>query len=557
MAEEVEASPVETPVESPETEPCSKKLKVESSADGEKKDKKDKKSKKSKKAEKKENDPEQVADQDVAEQLKLESVDYEFSSLSLSMPTQNALKDMAFERMTEVQARCVPILMSGNDVLGAAKTGSGKTLAFLLPSVELLCKAEFKPRNGTGIIIIVPTRELALQVYGEVRKLCKYHTQTHGLVIGGANRKTEADRLKKGVNLLVATPGRLLDHLQNTNGFVVKNLLALVIDEADRILEIGFEQELREIVKILPKDRQTMLFSATQTQKVKDIARVATRKTPVYIGVDDHKDSATRKNLEQGYVVCPSDKRFLLLYTFLKRYRKKKIIVFFSTCNAVKFYSELLNYVDVPVLDLYGKQKQSKRTSTFFEFMNCDSGTLLCTDVAARGLDIPDVDWIVQFDPADDPKEYIHRVGRTARGVNGAKGRALLFLLPEELRFLHYLKYAKVPLNEFEFPMKKIANVQAQLEALIEKTYYLHRSAREAYRSYIQGYAQSSLKDVFDVHKLDLLKVAKSFGFTAPPKVNLKVALTGKKTRKRQNQSGPHGFSEESPYGSGPTQFSR
>lgn len=232
-----------------------------------------------------------------------------------------------------------------------------------------------------------------------------------------------------------------------------------MIDEADRLLEEGFEQEMHAIVKLLPKTRQTALFSATQTKKVEDLAKLAIQNVPTYVGVDDSDAHATVAGLEQGYVVCPSDKRFLLLYTFLKRNMGKKVMVFFSSCNAVKYHSELLNYIDVPVLDIHGKQKQAKRTTTFFDFCKAKSGILLCTDVAARGLDIPFVDWIIQYDPPDDPKEYIHRVGRTARGASGT-GRALLFLLPEELGFLKYLRAARVTMNEYEFPDKKVANVQ-------------------------------------------------------------------------------------------------
>ena len=218
-----------------------------------------------------------------------------------------------------------------------------------------------------------------------------------------------------GVNMLLATPGRLLDHLQNTQGFVFKNLQCLIIDEADRILQVGFEEEMKQIIRLLPKKRQTMLFSATQTRKVEDLARISLKKEPLYVGVHDSSEIATNSGLEQGYVVCPSENRFMLLFTFLKKNLKKKVMVFFSSCNSVKFHSELLNYIDIPVMDIYGRQKQSKRTSTFFEFCNATEGILLCTDVAARGLDIPAVDWIIQFDPPDDPKEYIHRVGRTAR----------------------------------------------------------------------------------------------------------------------------------------------
>jgi ATP-dependent RNA helicase DDX18/HAS1 len=180
-------------------------------------------------------------------------VKMEFASLDISEATAKAIKDMGFASMTEVQARSIPPALTGRDILGAAKTGSGKTLAFLIPALELLSKAQFKPRNGTGIIVISPTRELALQIFGVAKELCKYHHHTFGIVMGGANRKAEAEKLAKGVNLLVATPGRLLDHLQNTKGFVVKSLKALIIDEADRILEIGFEEEMNQIVKLLPR----------------------------------------------------------------------------------------------------------------------------------------------------------------------------------------------------------------------------------------------------------------------------------------------------------------
>ncbi|EPQ20751.1 ATP-dependent RNA helicase DDX18 [Myotis brandtii] len=246
-----------------------------------------------------------------------------------------------------------------------------------------------------------------------------------------------------------------------------------------------------------------MLFSATQTRRVEDLARISLKKEPLYVGVDDDKTNATVDGLEQGYVVCPSEKRFLLLFTFLKKNRKKKLMVFFSSCMSVKYHYELLNYIDLPVLAIHGRQKQNKRTTTFFQFCNADTGILLCTDVAARGLDIPEVDWIVQYDPPDDPKsyyllrdgacrrndreghpliknadlptttspgnagchgclsgcvnsdvlslpkEYIHRVGRTARGLNG-RGHALLILRPEELGFLRYLKQSKVKVFAWE-----------------------------------------------------------------------------------------------------------
>ncbi|KAI0343919.1 DEAD-domain-containing protein [Trametopsis cervina] len=467
-----------------------------------------------------------------------------FSDLELSEQTMRALTEMGFRTMTSIQEKSIPPLLAGKDVLGAARTGSGKTLAFLIPAVELLHRLKFKPRNGTGIIIVSPTRELALQIFGVAKELMAHHSQTFGILMGGANRKAEADKLQKGVNLIVATPGRLWDHLEHTSGFVFRNLKCLVIDEADRILEVGFEEEMKKIIALLPnEDRQSMLFSATQTTKVTDLARISLRPGPLYIDVDKTENTSTVATLSQGYVVCPSDRRFLLLFTFLKKHMKKKIVVFFSSCNSVKYHGELLNYIDVPVLDLHGKQKQQKRTNTFFEFCNASSGILLCTDVAARGLDIPRVDWIIQYDPPDDPRDYIHRVGRTARA--GKVGKSLMFLLPSELGFLRFLKEAKVPLNEFSFPADKIANVQSQLEKLLQKNYFLHQSARDGYRSYLQAYASYSLKKIFDVNQLDLSKVGKSFGFSVPPRVNVNIGggtggagRTGKKRRRDEDGEG-------------------
>jgi len=193
------------------------------------------------------------------------------------------------------------------------------------------------------------------------------------------------------------------------------------------------------------------------------------------------------------------------------------------------------------VLELHGQMKQKKRTTTFFEFKKLKAGALLCTNVAARGIDIPDVDWIIQFDPADDPKEYIHRVGRTARGVDG-RGRALIFLLPIELGYLSLLRKLNVQVKECVFPQNKIAKVQPQLEKLISVTFYLHRAAREAYQSFFQAYAQQS-HDCFDVYKLEPADVSKAFGFEVPPFVYIsnvstksKKGLRRTKDRKRMEE---------------------
>jgi ATP-dependent RNA helicase DDX18/HAS1 len=318
-----------------------------------------------------------------------------FTEMGLSENTLLALKELNYEVATEIQAECIPKAILGHDIIGSAKTGSGKSLAFLIPAIESLSKQEAK-KETMKVLVIIPTRELALQLYNLTRDLLAFFDLTCALVMGGANRRVEAEKLKKGVSVVIATPGRLLDHMNNTKGFVFSNMSMLVIDEADAILTIGFEKELREILNLLPKHRQSLLFSATITPKVDDIIKLS-MKDSIYIGIKSK--IATVSTLQQGYVVISPDKKFILLYTFIRKNLDKKIMVFFSSCKSVEFYSYLLNYVDIPVKAIHGGHKQQKRSTTYLEFLGQEKGTLLCTDVAQRGLDIPDVDWIIQYDP--------------------------------------------------------------------------------------------------------------------------------------------------------------
>jgi ATP-dependent RNA helicase DDX18/HAS1 len=253
-----------------------------------------------------------------------------FEDLEISDLTKNSISKMQYEVCTPIQEKSIPQLLRGKDVLGAAKTGSGKTLAYMIPAVELLYKAGFNIKNGTGVLVIAPTRELALQNYNVAKDLLSCHSKTHGVVMGGAKKSTEANMLKKGINLLVATPGRLLDHLENTDGFVFHNLKMLIIDEADAILKIGFEEEMNKILKLLPNDRQTVLFSATQTKKVEDLCRVSLR-DPYMVEISSKLLAPTVVNLEQGFVKIESDMKFRLLFTFLRKNVNKKIMVFMSS----------------------------------------------------------------------------------------------------------------------------------------------------------------------------------------------------------------------------------
>lgn len=449
-----------------------------------------------------------------------------FEELTLSEATRAGINALNFERMTPIQTRTIPPLLDNLDVMACAKTGSGKTLAFLIPALERMHRLKFSAEQGTGVIIISPTRELSLQTYGVLQDLARQHNFRVGIVMGGADRRTEAKELGKGVTILVATPGRLLDHLQNTNEFLTRNLKCLVIDEADRILDVGFELEMQQILRLLPNARQTMFFSATLTAKTRALASKAVKKGCVHIEID----AKAPDHLQQGFIVCEPKRRFDVLYNFLRRNKDKKIMVFMSACLEVKYYYELLNYIDVPVMAIHGRQKQNKRSTTFFQFCKASSAILLCTDVAARGLDIPEVHWIVQFDPPADTKEYVHRVGRTARA--GAAGQALLILRPHEVGFLRELHAAGILTAEFDVKWSKVADVQDQLEKLLDKSFYLARSAHDGYKSYIRAYASHKLKDYFSVERLDLTVAANNFGLKVAPQVDLKSFMNSDSYRR-------------------------
>ena len=454
-----------------------------------------------------------------------------FSDFDLNPDLLETLGQLGFEQATEIQSKTLPITLAGRDIIGSAKTGSGKTLAFLIPAAELLLKEK---KEGLQVLILTPTRELALQIYGVAKELLRDNGTICTVVMGGGNMKKEAQKLTSGeARLIVATPGRLVDHMVNTKKFKYDGIKILVIDEADKIFKIGFEAELKEIISKIPKDRQTLLFSATITEKVDYLIKVAINSADC---VAIKSSQPTVSTLEQGYLKIEADKKFLFLFTFIKKNIKRKIIVFFSTCKEVEFFSSLLNYVDVPVLSITGEYKQQKRSTTYMEFCSMEKGILLCTDVAQRGLDIPDVDWVIQYDPPHDPDEYLHRVGRTARGADKL-GKALLLLLPNEIGFVRLLKLYKIDIDEFEYPVDKIAKVQDQLEKLVnKKDNYLQKSAIEAYRAYIHAYNAQTNKDDFNLDKLDLIKLCKSFGLTSPPFVHLNLKPTSSSMRRKNKK---------------------
>ncbi|KAG5219616.1 ATP-dependent RNA helicase [Salix suchowensis] len=342
-----------------------------------------------------------------------------FASLPITEQTKRGLKKAFFVDMTEIQTQSIPVSLKGKDVLAAARTGM----------LEILFRRKWGPSDGLGALIISPTRELyAVQIFDVLRSIGGFHSFSAGL----------KDRLSR-MNILVATPGRLLQHMDQTLGFNADNLqIFVVLDEADRILDMGFSRTLTALLSHLPKSRQTLLFSATQTQSVQDLARLSL-KDPVPIGVGEAGDpsaSATPQSLEQHYTVCPLDKKLDVLWSFIKTHLQSKIVVFMSSCKQVRFVFETFCklHPGVPLLHLHGKQKQTTRLSMYTKFTSTSHAVLFATDIAARGLDFPAVDWVIQVDAPEDADTYIHRVGRTAR--YGSAGKALMFLLPGMLGLL-------------------------------------------------------------------------------------------------------------------------
>ncbi|CAI2173454.1 7678_t:CDS:2 [Funneliformis geosporum] len=571
---------------------------------------------------------------------------YSFISMGLNSDlVENIKNKLGVEKPTNIQRRAIPVLMSSIsnnerkeenfDVVVQAETGSGKTLTYLFPIIHQLISITANIQDnkilsrsiGTLAIILTPTRELAIQILSVLEALINIpsskerhlaHWIVAGSVIGGEKRQSEKARLRKGINILVCTPGRLLDHLQNTKSFLVENLSWLILDEADRLLELGFEETLQSILKILeektngplknqlypftkfwPNRRQTVLCSATLKDEVKRLAGYALS-NPIFIGgknddispLGEKKDEkslkettfSTPNQLKQTYVITPAKLRLVTLTAILKSifkvkrtesFMNHKIIVFMSSCDSVDFHFDLFiksgriseeltdddddrsisTIAVIPgtkMFRLHGDLSQNVRTKTFNEFSHTDSGILFCTDVAARGLDLPDVAKIIQYDPPTDLKDYVHRVGRTAR--LGKEGEAILFLLPSEIEYIHVLRSQEIFAEPVQVETlletltvsekrnkegyeKVAADLQLQFERYVLSNSECTTLAQKAYSSHIRAYAThtTSEKWIFHVKKLHLGHVAKSFGLREAPS-NIKNEVVSSPSNKFDNR---------------------
>ncbi|KAI3456937.1 hypothetical protein Pfo_013600 [Paulownia fortunei] len=454
-----------------------------------------------------------------------------FGQLPLSKKTKDGLAGASFSKMTDIQRASLPHSLCGRDILGAAKTGSGKTLAFVIPVIEKLYRARWGPEDGVGCIIMSPTRELAGQLFEVLKSVGKYHGFSAGLLIGGRKDvDTEKEHVNE-LNILVCTPGRLLQHMDETPNFECSQLQVLVLDEADRILDVGFKKELNAIISQLPKHRQTLLFSATQTKSVQDLARLSL-KDPEYISVHEESATATPSRLQQTAMVVPLDQKLDMLWSFLKAHLNSRILVFLSSCKQVKFVYEAFKKLrpGIPLKCLHGRMKQDRRMGIYAQF--CEKRSVLfSTDVASRGLDFNKaVDWVVQVDCPEDAASYIHRVGRTARYLSG--GRSILFLTPSETKMLDKLQEKKIPIRCIKANTKRLQPVSGLLAALLVKYPNLQHLAQRAFITYLRSIHKQRDKEVFEVTKLPVDEFSASLGLPMTPKVRFLKQVKGKKMSK-------------------------
>nr|KAF6464784.1 DEAD-box helicase 55 [Rousettus aegyptiacus] len=436
------------------------------------------------------------------------------------------LRDLGFPYMTPVQSAAIPLFLRNKDVAAEAVTGSGKTLAFVIPILEILLRREEKlKKSQVGAIIITPTRELAIQIDEVLSHFTRPFPQFSQILwIGGRNPGEDVARFKQqGGNIVVATPGRLEDMFRRqAEGLdlasCVKSLDVLVLDEADRLLDMGFEASINTILEFLPKQRRTGLFSATQTQEVESLVRAGLR-NPVRVSVREKGVAAsstqkTPSRLENYYMVCKADEKFNQLVHFLRNRKQEKHLVFFSTCACVEYYGKALEALvkGTEVMCIHGKMKH-KRDKIFTGFRGLQSGILVCTDVMARGVDIPEVDWVLQYDPPSNASAFVHRCGRTAR--IGHAGSALVFLLPMEESYVSFLA-----INQKEMSLQEsAADVLPRLRARALADRAVFEKGVRAFVSHVQAYAKHECSLIFRLKDLDFAALARGFALLRMPKM--------------------------------------
>jgi ATP-dependent RNA helicase RhlE len=385
---------------------------------------------------------------ELAEASRLDS----FSQLNLAEPLARAVAELGYASMTPIQAQAIPMVLQGHDVMGAAQTGTGKTAAFSLPLLQRMLKHENSStspaRHPVRALVLLPTRELADQVAQAVKAYAKYTNLRTAVVFGGMDMKPQTLELKAGVEVLVATPGRLLDHIEAKNA-VLNQVEYVVLDEADRMLDIGFLPDLQRILSYLPKQRTTLLFSATFSPEIKRLAN-SYLQDPVTIEVA--RSNAAASTVEQHFYSVGDDDKRHALHQILKQRGMKQAFVFVNSKLGCARLARSLEREGLKTTALHGDKSQDERLKALDSFKKGEVDLLVCTDVAARGLDIKDVPAVFNFDIPFNAEDYIHRIGRTGRA--GASGLAVSFVSKSDARLvadLEKLLKSKIELEAVEF----------------------------------------------------------------------------------------------------------
>lgn len=350
-----------------------------------------------------------------------------FEDYNISSEIKRSLAELNFRRPTDIQFKAIPSILKRDDVMAIAQTGTGKTAAFAIPVLHRLqMRGPNKTKGRVSCLVMVPTRELAIQIADVFKQIGKYtRLQILGLY-GGVEQDTQVKKLDKGIDVLVATPGRMFD-LINQKFIDLGKVDILVLDEADHMLALGFIKDIQDVLKHLPAKHQTLFFSATINKNIKDLA-YSVVDNPIRIQISP-KDPISKNVTHSVAYVAMDDKRFFL-ERLVREFADKKILVFVRTKVRAERVAAAMARVDIPTLMMHGGKEQDDRLSVMKSFKKGDVKVLITTDVNARGIDIPDVDYVVNYDLPDVAENYVHRIGRTGRGVN--KGHAISFCAPEE-----------------------------------------------------------------------------------------------------------------------------
>ena len=347
----------------------------------------------------------------------------DFSQLGLAPAQLSACQSLGYNEPTPIQRQAIPVILSGRDVIGCAETGTGKTAAFLLP---ILQKISERARPGLRVLVLAPTRELALQIQKNYGELNRVKTNRSVIAIGGANIRTQISELRRGACVLIATPGRLLD-LTERGAVNLSTIEVLVLDEADRMLDMGFLPAIRRVLAMLPTKRQTLLFSATMSASIEQLAR-STMKEPTLIEVNQRGQAATM--VEQTAYHVEQHSKTALLLELLEKEREpfERVLVFTRTRRGAERLSHILKARDHSVNRIHADRSQPQREAALREFSDGRARVLVATDIAARGLDVDAVSHVINYDVPAAPEDYVHRVGRTGRAGN--QGKAITIVAP-------------------------------------------------------------------------------------------------------------------------------